>query len=296
MYEWGDIRIFLAVAEEGSTLAAAKVLAINQTTVSRRIQVLEQALGLQLFERDTRGFQLTAMGRAMVDVATQMRRSAEDVQTRASNLARNRGGRIRVTAAGSTLEHWVIPVTNAYRKKNPEVQFEIDHSGRQVDLTKGEADIAFRVADEVTGDTLVARKLGMVPWAAYCSKPYVRDHGLPRSFEELEDHKVLFYTKNMATRVSTLRYFAERIRPEQVSETYNSIASIAGSLCISDAVGPLPMVEGEARPELVFCFTSKDWAMPLWLVTSREGYESPVIRDFMKFTADYGLKDGLTLI
>jgi len=79
------------------------------------------------------------------------------------------------------------------------------------------------------------------------------------------------------------------------SSDLNSIASIAGALCIADAVGPLPMVEGESRPELVFCFTTKDWSMPLWLVTSREGYESPVIRDFMKFTADYGLKDGLTL-
>ncbi len=296
MFDWGDIRIFLAVAEAGSTLAAAKVLGLNQTTVSRRIQALEQALGLQLFERDTRGFQLTAMGKAMLDVAAQVQRSAEDVQTRATHLVRNRGGRIRITAAGSTLEHWAIPVTNAYRKKNPGVQFEYDHSGRQADLNKGEADVAFRAADEVTGDTLVVRKLGMVPWAVYCSKPYIRDHDLPRSFADLEGHKVLFYTEDMANRTSVLRYFAECIRPEQISETYNSIASIAGSLCIADAVGPLPMVEGESRPELVFCFTEKKLAMPLWLVTSREGYESPVIRDFMKFTADYGLKDGLTLM
>jgi len=296
MYEWSDIRIFLAVAEQGSTLSAARELAINQTTVSRRVQVLEKALGLRLFERDTRGFRLTAMGKAMVDVATQMRIAAEDVQTRATNIARNRGGRIRVSAASSTLEYWVIPVTSAYRKKNADVQFEIDHTGRQVDLTRGEADVAFRAADEVTGDTLVVRKLGMVAWAVYCSKSYAREYGLPRSFDELSDHKVLFYSEYLATRASPLLYFKARIAPAQVSATYNSIASIAGSLCIEDAVGPLPMVEGEARPELTFCFTTKDMTMPLWLVTSHEGYQSPVIRDFMKFTANFGLKDGLTLV
>ncbi len=158
----------------------------------------------------------------------QFGRTAEDVQARATSLARNRSGCIRISVADSTILHWVIPVTCAYRKTNPDVQFEFDHTGLQVDLAKGEADIAFRVADEVIGDTLVVHKLGMATWAVYCSKPYIRKFGLPRSFEELEGRKVLFYTKNMTARGSSLRYFADRIRPEQVSETYNSIASIAG--------------------------------------------------------------------
>lgn len=296
MYDWSDVRIFLAVAEEGSTLAAAKHLSINQTTVSRRIQAFEQALGLELFDRNSRGFQLTSMGKSMMDVANQMRNSAEDLETRATNLIRNRSGRLRVSAASSTLEHVVIPLTSAYRDKNPDVHFEIDHTGRQVDLEKGEADLAFRAADEVTGDTLVARKLGLFPWGVYCSKHYLREHSLPRSFEELAGRKILFYTEKLAKRVSTLRYFAERVDPKQLSETYNSTTSIGGALSIADAVGPLPMIEGEARSDLVFCFTTKEWSMPLWLVTSREGYESPVIRDFMKFTSGFGLKDGLTFI
>ena len=53
--EWGDFRVFLAVMREGSTLAASRGLGINQTTVSRRIDVLENALGVTFFEKSTRG-------------------------------------------------------------------------------------------------------------------------------------------------------------------------------------------------------------------------------------------------
>jgi len=60
MLDWNDIRIFLSVATEGSTLAASKKLNINQTTVGRRMLALETVLGLTLFERDTRGYSLTS--------------------------------------------------------------------------------------------------------------------------------------------------------------------------------------------------------------------------------------------
>ena len=62
MYEWSDLRLFLAVARQGSTLGAAKQPGLDQTTVSRRIQALEHALGLTLFDRRSRGYRLTDRG------------------------------------------------------------------------------------------------------------------------------------------------------------------------------------------------------------------------------------------
>ena len=72
MFDWDDIRLFLVVAQEGSTLGASKRLNINQTTVSRRIQALEHALKLTLFERDPRGYAVTPHGSALLDLAGQM--------------------------------------------------------------------------------------------------------------------------------------------------------------------------------------------------------------------------------
>ena len=74
--DWGDVRIFLAVVREGSTLAAARVLGINQTTVARRLDVLEQAVGLKLFEKTTRGSVPTDAANALLANAEQLEQCA----------------------------------------------------------------------------------------------------------------------------------------------------------------------------------------------------------------------------
>src|ERR1022692_2100317 len=63
--DWNDLRHFLAVAREGSTLAAAKVLRVNQSTVHRRLAALEECLGCALAERHPTGYRLTELGRQL---------------------------------------------------------------------------------------------------------------------------------------------------------------------------------------------------------------------------------------
>ena len=62
MFDWNDLKAFLAVARGGSTLAASKALGVNQTTVARRIESLEHDLGFKLFERGQTGSRLTEAG------------------------------------------------------------------------------------------------------------------------------------------------------------------------------------------------------------------------------------------
>ena len=67
MLDWNDLRYFLAVTREGSTLAAGRVLRTSQTTVARRVAALERALGLPLFERRQAGYVLTPAGEELID-------------------------------------------------------------------------------------------------------------------------------------------------------------------------------------------------------------------------------------
>jgi DNA-binding transcriptional LysR family regulator len=89
MYEWSDLRIFLSVAREGSTLAASRLLNMNQTTVSRRIEALEHALDVALFTRSTRGFALTPQGQALMGRIEAVEVAAIDVETEATRLVRD---------------------------------------------------------------------------------------------------------------------------------------------------------------------------------------------------------------
>lgn len=291
-FDWNDIRIFLAVAREGSTLAASKKLAMNQTTVSRRMQALEHATGLTLFERDTRGYSLTSQGSAMVEAAASMGAAADNIALRANHLARASDGTIRITAAHSSMTHWVLPLISEFRKQNPDMHFETNAAEQYVSLENGEADIAIRAADKIEGDTLIVRKLPSVRWGIYCSKAYLAAHGMPRTLEELSDHAVLSYPEPMVQNVAVFRWLDEHIDRDKVVSTVDSIITMSASLRTEEAVGVLPCVEGDPLPDLVMCFTHENLTSGLWLVASKEAYQEPRVRKFIKFVGANFPKDG----
>src|SRR4051812_9814260 len=97
MFDWNDLKAFLAVARGGSTLAAAKALGVNQTTAARRIETLEQAVSLKLFERGQTGSRLTEAGRDLLGEAERVERACEAFDNRAKAHQRGLTGSIRIT-------------------------------------------------------------------------------------------------------------------------------------------------------------------------------------------------------
>ena len=93
MPEWSDLRHFLAVARSGSTLAAAKVLCVSQSTVHRRISALESSIGRPLVQRHPTGYRLTKLGEEMRPLAERVEAAVADFALPAGN-ARNRPLRI----------------------------------------------------------------------------------------------------------------------------------------------------------------------------------------------------------
>src|SRR4051812_35568518 len=98
MFDWNDLRYFLAVARKGSTLAAGRDLRVSQTTVARRIAALERTLGFPLFEKRQAGYALTPAGEDLLARAGQVEASAEAFAEGASAHARELRGTVRVTS------------------------------------------------------------------------------------------------------------------------------------------------------------------------------------------------------
>lgn len=286
VFDWDDVRVFVAVAAEGSTLAASRKLGMNQTTVSRRVQALEHALKLTLFERDTRGYALTPQGSALLDVAGQMAASAKNVELRAEHLARDMAGTIRISSPSMAMEHWGFPVLAKFRQHHPEIEFDIDTSESQVSLEHGEADIALRAADKVIGDTLVARKLCTIPWGVYGSRGYLLKSGTPRGIEECEGHDFLNYVDDIVSKIRCVDWFTSQINTSRIVQRVNTVLAMAGSLKTGFGLGVLPCVVGGNAEDLVCCFRHDALSHPLWIVASHEGYMQPRVRAFMSFTAE----------
>jgi DNA-binding transcriptional LysR family regulator len=164
--DWGDIRIFLAIAREGTLGAAARKVGQTQPTIGRRLRTLEAALGNTLFQRTTAGFILTDEGAALLPRAERMEDEALAIQRQISGHAHHLEGALRITSidwfAGSVLS----PVLAEFAALHPHVVIELLTDQRFLSLSRREADLAFRFGPFDEPD-VVSRKLLKVRYGAY---------------------------------------------------------------------------------------------------------------------------------
>jgi DNA-binding transcriptional LysR family regulator len=286
MYNWNDLRLFLGVAREKSTLAAARALGVNQTTVARRIAALEHGLGLVLFERGSRGYALTRQGTALVQHAEAVEAATLRLQSEATRLARDLSGAIKVTATHPIMRHLIGPVISAYRAIHPGVTFEILSSARHLSLEGGESDVAFRSAKALTGDTLVATRLPDIMATLYCSENYFGRRGAPVEPAEIASHDVLVYAGTPGMEMLTA-WLVAHASPARIVGSASAPEDMVGAILAGTGVSLLPCFLGDATPGLRRCFAPlRELDRAWWAVTSHEAHQRPRVRSFMAFAAE----------
>lgn len=287
MFEWSDLRHFLAVARAGSTLSAAKILGVNQTTVARRIAALEESLGEKLFEKTAGGYRLTEVGSAMVQNAERVESEAEAFARMVQQRSRKLLGMIRVTTNDVLADCLLTPWLREFTQRFPVVQIETVITDHQMDLSRGEADIALRAATlspGPMGDGVVVRKLATGKWGVYTSKIYARESGIPRTPEELGKHAIIAGTGEIA-RFEPAFMKQAKAAGAVIRQASSSILNIAGAIKSGLGCGPLPCVLGELDPELERCFLFDEGDFALLLMTRDEMRNLPHVRAFNDFIA-----------
>ena len=176
MFDWNDLRYFLAVAREGSTVAAAKALRVNQSTVQRRLAALEEAIGSRLVERTPTGYRLTETGLALRPHAEAVEGAVEAFQRQIASVDTELTGTIRVTCPEGIAYLVLTPLLEKFHTRYPGLRVDVILTDRILDLAKGEADVAMRVAP-LEDSTLVGRKISDLTWGFYASRAYAERHG-----------------------------------------------------------------------------------------------------------------------
>jgi DNA-binding transcriptional LysR family regulator len=169
--DWDDLRFFLALCEAGTLSGAARATGVEHTTVARRIDALEIALGARLFDRFPKGWSLTAAGTALVPHA----RKLEDDMHALLNVARGASevaGVVRVSAPPALAAFLLAPRLRAPLARLPGVEIDLRAEARTTDLMRRQADIALRFA-RPTAPGLVTKLLAHVDYALYAHEDYV---------------------------------------------------------------------------------------------------------------------------
>ncbi|MGD9582106.1 MAG: LysR substrate-binding domain-containing protein [Lysobacterales bacterium] len=190
-YQANDLLIFARVAERGSFSAAAIALGLPKATVSRRIGLLEAALGERLILRTTRRLSLTEFGQQLLEHARQVAVEVDAVGALREQRAARPSGRLRVSVPGDFANLLLTDMLAAFVAMHPAISLELDLSPRRVDLLGEQFDIAIRMGALADDGLLAARRIATLSGGLYAAPAYLAEHGTPASPEQLFQHQSL---------------------------------------------------------------------------------------------------------
>ena len=283
MLDWNDLRYFIAVAAEGSTLAAGRALRTSQTTVARRIAALEGALGLTLFDRRQAGYALTPAGEELLAHAREVEHAAGRFASAAESHTRDTSGAVRITSEEIYALSLITPLLRDLHELYPDLIIELDTATTLRDLGDGEADVALRSSSSEQPVGLVGRRLCIDDWTLYCSRDYAARHGQPSSVEDLRQHAIVGGGGD-----KLWHHYQEWLQSmkleDRVAMHHATSWGLLSSVRSGFGVSVLPCVVADADPDLVRCIPPrKDHGRVLWLLTHERVRHEPRVRAVIDF-------------
>lgn len=287
MFDWNDLKYFLAITRAGSTLAAAKSLRVNQSTVHRRLQELEKQLGCQLVRRHPTGYRLTEMGEYMRAHAMRIEAAIADFERAVSAKSNETRGTIKITcpeALGARLIG--ARLIEKFKARYPDVQIEFVMSDKILELGSGQADIAIRTR-RPTESALIGRKIADSPWALYASKSYVARYGGIENANQIDGRSVVVL--DGALRDHPAAKWLKTVAPNaHVAARADSMAALLPSVKSGAGIAIMPARVGENEKDLVRILDIRaEMVAPVYLLTHRDLRRTPRVRAFFDFIIEH---------
>ncbi|WP_394844793.1 LysR family transcriptional regulator [Pendulispora brunnea] len=281
---WDDLRIIKAIGEGGGLVAAAAALAVNHSTISRRLAVVEQTLGVVLFDRRRSRYAPTAAGADMIALAERVEHDILNVARRVSGNVQSHKGDLRVTTSDALLLDFLTPIIAEFQARNPEIRIEVIVGNRALNLARGDSDIAFRAATCAPEENLFGSKLATVAWAIYGRRlDYV---GASPHRDELYRRPWVSYGKGLSG-LKAHKFVNDHVSREKIAYRSDSVAGVASAIAAGMGVGFLPCMHGDLVPGLLrISAVEPEVFDELWVLTHPDIRKSGRVYAFMRHCAE----------
>lgn len=284
--DWDPVRVFLAVAEGGSFSRAADNIGMSINTIRRTIERLEDQFGCKLFVREATGLRLTPEGRRIIASAREVQKSVNDLwRIAASNLDTMKGPiRLAITEGLGTF--WLIPqISQFIEDTSGNNRIELQCAMKSVDVLRLEADISIQFEEPKNPD-LIRRKLGtlhLVPWA---SAHYAERFGLPSTFVELANHRVVEQETDQLSNYDLDGLFGPGAAERMVAIKTNFSSAHYWAISKGIGIGMMPsyakMIGGQVLPVPI---KQLRFSTPIWMACHPEVLKSARHRKFADWLA-----------
>ena len=282
---WDDFRFVRAIADHRSLGGAAEALGVNNSTVFRRLNALEEHLGVRIFERARSGYLLTSAGEEMVALAMRMAESILEFERRIAGQDVRPSGELRVTTTDTIFSHLVAPMFCAFRQRYPEITLDFVIDNRALNLSRRDADVAIRASVDPP-QSLIGRRVGTIAWGGYVSRTLVAETRL-----NLEDVNALCAPPTRwiglgDPLIGTAggRWIGNNVRSECIVVKVNAVSTLADAIDSGLGLGLLPCFIGEQLPNTVRVpAIQPNSETGLWVLTHPDLKKAARVRAFLDF-------------
>lgn len=274
--DWDDVRVFLALIRASSLNEAADRLRVDRSTISRRLAALERSVGERLFARTREGLRPTAGGERMRPHAERMEADAASLENAAKAGGRRAEGIVRVATTEALSSLLVRQGLLGVSDEHPDLTIELLADNKSVNLSRGEADVALRLA-RVGQQALRVRCVARIAIGLFASSSYLRGRGRVRARGSLAGHDVLLPTGELSG-LPEVRWLAAQAGVRVVFRS-NSMPALLSAACAGHGIVPIGTPWGDGQPELerlrVLDHVPR---RPIWLVSSADALARPAVR------------------
>ena len=253
------IESFVSVATRGSLTAAANAEGVAPAIMGRRLDALEERLGVKLLVRTTRRITLTHEGSAFLEDCQRLLIDFANAEASVSAGGVKASGHLRITAPAGFGRRHVAPLVPKFRELHPEVTISLNLSDRVIDIAGEAYDCAVRVGD-LPDSSLVSVRLADNRRLCVATPKYLQQHGTPQHPSELAKFDCL----TLSSDASQTRGWAFQIAGKQVANADTSAGKVATEVTHLKPGGPLDCSDGQVL---------HDWCLGGYGIAWRSSWE-----------------------
>lgn len=190
---FNQLTIFQTIVQEGSIRGAARKLEMAPPSASHALKQLEAQVGLPLLNRSTRSMELTEAGKMLYEQITGAISTLDYAMESVQDLNERPSGRVSITIPRFAFQFFLRPVYAEFCERYPDIQLEISVSDKAVDILSEGHDMGIRFGDRVDPGMVARQITAPMREALFASDTYIARHGLPKTPDELQQHKLIQY-------------------------------------------------------------------------------------------------------
>ncbi len=210
MDQFKQISTFTEVVTKGSLSAAARAEGVAPSLIGRRIDALEQRLGVKLLQRTTRKIALTNEGIAFLDDCQRILAELEEAEAAVSERNASAVGQLTISAPAGFGRQHVAPLIPSFLAEHQQVHITLNLNDRVVDLLADNIDVAIRIA-ALNDSSLIGVKLADNKRVVVAAPSYLKRYGTPQTIEDMARHNCLAFDNDGSQRGWTFRHNGKNI-------------------------------------------------------------------------------------